>query len=632
MIFGLTAYMLLTHLPLVYTAYYHDITHTKEAVAGEISLENYKADDRILLDGQWDFYWRQLIYSDAMSSPTADFLIDTPDYWSDYSLKGQRLPSDGYASYKLKVKDFSSDQPMTVYIPDFGSAYRAYIDGHLAAESGTISKDTQSIDAIPEAKLYPVQLSNNNEHEIVIEVASKRFSGLYMTPILRQYNLVLSSENSKTHIEFMMFGMIVFAFVMMSVVYVVAFKKGRRSPWLIIMLLAVILRIMLTTSFYSNWKDLVFFGLSYEDINPLMFFVSFLYKYLLIFLFQEQFNIEISRKMKVFFIAYYLGIFCIYQFVSLPFYNQYLNISIPVASFGVETYLFWRLIRVHHNMTNSNLLSFIGVLIAFSGIVINSYYINGNIYLDLAMTFMIALTISMFIFSIVYTLHIAKVYNEIALTSARYEMTKERMTMQKEYYDQVMVQVSETKRIKHDLHHFTGAIEVLMKTQKYDQINVLIQQYGEKIDEDPIEVYCEHVIANSIIGYYHLKAKEKEINLSVKTIIPSSLAIEDAELCIILGNALENAIEASEKVKNVCKRQILLEANVIEGQFLIKVTNQHQNSMFLKDGKLISSKDGLEHGLGIKNIKQSVERYNGYLNITSDASTFTLMAAIAIQK
>lgn len=630
MIIGLTVYMILTHLPLVYTAYYHNITHTKEALTGEISLENYKADDRILLDGEWYFYWHQLIYSDAMSRPSADFLIDIPGYWSDYSLEGQRLPSDGFASYKLKVKDFSNEQPMTVYIPDFGGAYKTYIDGQLAAESGTISKDTQSIDAIPEAKLYPVQLSNNVEHEIVIEVASKRFSGIYMTPILRQYNLALSSENSKTHIEFMMFGMIFFAFVMMSVVYVVAFKKGRKSPWLIIMLLAVILRIMLTTSFYSNWKNLVFFGLSYEDINPLMFFVSFLYKYLLIFLFQEQFNIEISRKMKVFFIAYYLGIFCIYQFVPLPFYNQYLNIAIPVASFGVETYLFWRLIREHYKMSNSNLLSFIGVLIAFSGIVINSYYINGNIYLDLSMTFLIALTISMFIFSIVYTLHIAKVYNEIALTSARYEMTKERMNMQKEYYDQVMVQISETKRIKHDLHHFTGAIEVLLKTQKYDQINALIQQYGEKIDEEPIEVYCEHVVANSIIGYYHLKAKEKKINLSVKTIIPSNLSIDDAELCIILGNALENAIEATEQLIDVSKRRMSIESNVIEGQFLIKVTNQHQNSMYINNGKLISTKKGLEHGLGINNIKQSVERYNGYLNITSDASTFTLMAAIAI--
>lgn len=630
MILGLTIYMILTHLPLAYTAFYHSITHTEEAVAGEISLENYRGNERILLDGQWSFYWHQLIVSDAEHNQLADFFINTPGYWSDYSLEDKRLPSEGYASYKLKVKDFSSDKPMTVYIPDFGGAYRTYIDGQLAAESGTISKNISEIDVIPNAILYPIEISNMDEHEIIIEVASKRFSGLYMTPVLRNYDLAYASENTKTHIEFMMFGMIVFAFVMMSVVYVVAFKKGRRSPWLIIMLLAVILRIMLTTSFYSNWKENVFFGLSYEDINPVMFFVSFLYKYLLIYLFQEQFNLEISRKTKQFFLAYYLGIFFIYQFVPVAFYNQYLNIAIPVASFAVETYLFWRLIRVHNRMTNGNLLSFVGVLIAFSGIVINSYYINGNIYLDLSMTFLIALTISMFIFSIVYTMHIARVYSEIALTSARYDMTKERLSMQKEYYDSVMAQVSETKRIKHDLHHFIGTIEVLIKSQKYNQIDELIQQYGKKIDEEPIEVYCEHVIANSIIGYYHLKAKEKQINLSVKTVIPPNLSIEDAELCIILGNALENAIEASEQIEDINKRWISLEANVIDGQFLIKVMNCHQNNVTVKEGKLISTKNALDHGFGLTNIRRSVDCYNGYLNITSEESTFSLMVAISV--
>lgn len=622
--------MILTHLPLVYTAFYHPITHTKEAVDGKISLENYNVNDRILLDGQWSFYWRQLIVTDEDKN-LLSFFIKTPGYWSDYTFEGKRLPTKGYASYKLKIVDFSSSEPMTVYIPDFGGAYRTYIDGQLAAESGTLSKNTSEIDVTPNAILYPVDLSERDDHEIVIEVASKRFSGLYMTPILRNYDLAYSTENTKTHFEFMMFGMIIFAFVMMSVVYVVAFKKGRRSPWLIIMLLAVILRIMLTTSFYSNWKDHIFFGLSYEDINPLMFFVSFLYKYLLIYLFQEQFNLVISRHTKVFFLGYYFSIFFIYQLVPVAFYNQYLNIAIPIASFAVETYLFWRLIRAHNRMTNDNLLSFIGVLIAFSGIVINSYYINGNIYLDLSMIFLITLTISMFIFSIVYTLHIARVYNEIALTSAQYEMTKERISIQKEYYDSVMEQVSETKRIKHDLHHFVGTIEVLIKSQKFDQIDMLIQQYGRKLAEEPIEVYCEHVIANSIIGYYHLKAKEKQINLSAKTVIPSSLSIEDAELCIILGNALENAIEATEQIEDLSKRMISLEANIVNQQFLIKVTNSHQNNVTEKEGKLISTKNSFEHGLGLTNIRRSVDCYNGYLNITADKTTFSLMAAIAIQ-
>lgn len=101
------------------------------------------------------------------------------------------------------------------------------------------------------------------------------------------------------------------------------------------------LRIMLTTEFYSFWQDTVFFSLSYESTNALMFLVTFTLNFLLFFLAQEQFRVFFSRKEKWSFIIYYTVIYLIYLLVPRDFYNRYLTIVLPVAVFALETHSFF---------------------------------------------------------------------------------------------------------------------------------------------------------------------------------------------------------------------------------------------------------------------------------------------------
>jgi len=87
----------------------------------------------VVLDGKWEFYWKHLIADDGKENLQPDFFIDVPGYWSRYKMDGKWLPADGYASYRLILHGLSHPHPVTVFIPDFGSAYRVYIDGTLAA-------------------------------------------------------------------------------------------------------------------------------------------------------------------------------------------------------------------------------------------------------------------------------------------------------------------------------------------------------------------------------------------------------------------------------------------------------------------------------------------------------------------
>jgi len=217
------------------------------------------------------FYWKHLIITEGQGTQQPDFFIDVPGYWSRHKIDGMWLPANGYASYRLILHGLSHPYPVTVFIPDFGSAYRVFIDGMLAAESGRVSNDISGIHTVPKAKLYPVTLSDSEVHEVVIEVATTRFSGLYKAPVLKDYNQAIREDTIRNGIRFILFGTVVFSFFILAVIYMLSIRKNRHAIWLPAMSLLIMLRIMLTTEFYGFWQDIAFFSLSYETTNELMF-------------------------------------------------------------------------------------------------------------------------------------------------------------------------------------------------------------------------------------------------------------------------------------------------------------------------------------------------------------------------
>lgn len=135
---GLLFMLLSSHLPIIYTLHYHELTGLPTAESGNLDLTGVTPAKNNILDGDWAFYWNRLIADEPDQKGSPDFLIRVPDYWSKYKIDGAYLPSSGCASYRLTLCGLKSSLPVTIYIPDFGSAYRIFIDGALTAKSGVI--------------------------------------------------------------------------------------------------------------------------------------------------------------------------------------------------------------------------------------------------------------------------------------------------------------------------------------------------------------------------------------------------------------------------------------------------------------------------------------------------------------
>ena len=627
LILGMLFVIVASHLPVAYTLFYHNLTGAPTAKNGSIGLSGISSGQSLVLDGNWEFYWNRLIVTNPERNAAPDFLIRVPDYWSRYKLAGSYLPASGCASYRLLVKGLNAARPVTVYLPDFGSAYRVFLDGKLTAESGTVSKAASEVFTTTGAKLYPQTLSAGAEHEIVIETATSRFSGLYMAPVLKDYDGAVQENSSRNSLRLILFGTALFSFFVLLVGYLLSFRSSRHSVWLPVIGVFVLLRIMMTTEFYNFWQNTVFFHLSYEATNPLMFFLTFAFQYLLIFLIQELLGIAFSRREKLALLIYYAVLYLLYLFIPTGFYNRNLTVLLPVCAFFMEIYAFFKVYHNRRRMKKHGLPVYWGIVLAVTGLIIDCYYINGNIYLNLSLALLLLFSGYLMILSLISSIQAADTYRDFALSTARLAQAKAQIAMQTEYYNMLSVQINEVRSVRHDVRHFIGALKRLSDEGRYEELNLFLNEYAAKVDPAPLPVFCENIVANSILGYYFLRMKERGIELRCACQIPKQLSVSDSDLCVVLGNALENAMEACSKVENPEARFVSAEARTINGQLLVKITNAYNGILNQEDDRYLTTKSTPYHGIGLQNIEKVVNACRGFVKTEHNGKVFTLMAA-----
>lgn len=628
LLLGLILAVFLMNLPTAYTHFYHDITGKPQAVKGSMDLSfDSLREDKLYLDGQWEFFWHRFIATESQQAVPADRLMDVPDSWSNYSIEEKPLTAGGWGSYRLTLTGVAYDKPVIAYIPDFSAAYRVFLDGQLAAESGTLSKNMDEIFTVPKAQLYPVMLAGGTTHQLVIETATTRFSGLYMTPILGDYQRIMDQNQFRNELRLILFGIVLFSFFILIAIYTLSIRRKFYSLWMPVMIFFILLRIMLTSEFYSVWQPVLFFNLPYEATNELMYFTTFALKYLLIFLVQEQCGILFTKGEKAGFLIYYTLLYLIYLFVPQNIYNDKLSVIVPMLTYALDAYLFIKVYRGRQQLKKFGLVVFWGAALVISGLTIDSYYLNGKIFMNMSLALLLTFTVFALIMCWVYSMRTGDLYDDFTRSALQLELANNQLAAQKEYYDTLRGQMNEIREIKHDIRHFVGAMSRLADEGKLEELRAFVGEYSEKTEMDQLPVFCENVVANSIIGYYYMRARESGISFESRGNIGRELAISDSDLCIVLGNALENAVEACRQMDAPEAGFVSVEAARIKGQILLKVSNTYNGKLQLQEGRCISTKGGKSTGLGIRNIEKVMELYRGFVKIEHTDKEFTLMAA-----
>lgn len=108
--------------------------------------------------------------------------------------------------------------------------------------------------------------------------------------------------------------------------------------------------------------------------------------------------------------------------------------------------------------------------------------------------------------------------------------------------------------------------------------------------------------------------------------------VEATDLCSIFSNMLDNAIEACKKIESSdIKRKIKLRGAIVNKYFVIRCENTKVNPISIdKDNIITDKKDSFLHGIGISSIRNSVEKYNGNVEIKTEENRFVMIIYIPI--
>ncbi len=194
---------------------------------------------------------------------------------------------------------------------------------------------------------------------------------------------------------------------------------------------------------------------------------------------------------------------------------------------------------------------------------------------------------------------------------------------QNQYYS-VTKRIAEAKRIRHDERHHFVMITQYLRDNKVDEALEYINQYYEALPFEESLTYCDHYATNALMTYYVESAKTQGVPSDVQLQIPTEIPFRTDDLTVILGNLLENAVQASiSGMKEATFQPKVKVSGRFDGNALIMMieNNSLEEAKQDEDNRYISSKhEG--RGIGIHSVRTMVEKYGGQMAIEQKNHTF----------
>lgn len=180
-------------------------------------------------------------------------------------------------------------------------------------------------------------------------------------------------------------------------------------------------------------------------------------------------------------------------------------------------------------------------------------------------------------------------------------------------------------RMYHDLKrqiNLIGSLESGAAQELTEALRESVETYSSVPDTGS-------AILNTLLGEKTQQCKEKHIDFSCITQFQTLAPLQGLDVCAIVGNALDNAIEACERMPEDAHREIEFRILQTDAFLAFKVENTYTGRLKEEKGRLLSAKDDAEnHGIGLDSIRYSAEKYGGDIKIDTAGDRFTLKVVI----
>ncbi len=174
---------------------------------------------------------------------------------------------------------------------------------------------------------------------------------------------------------------------------------------------------------------------------------------------------------------------------------------------------------------------------------------------------------------------------------------------------------------RHDYKNHLQVMKAYLDMGEYEELSDYILELDRELTRIDKVIETGKLTLDALLNSKIATARAKQIEVNVKVVLPPELSVADYDLCVLLGNLLDNAIEGCDSQKEGERRFLRIYIGVLREQLYLTVTNSHNVPVKREGGRYHSTKAS-DRGLGMMSIDSIVSRYHGYVNRKNDESVF----------
>lgn len=216
-------------------------------------------------------------------------------------------------------------------------------------------------------------------------------------------------------------------------------------------------------------------------------------------------------------------------------------------------------------------------------------------------------------------------------TRLRLEQTQENLHLQVTQATREIASLRESERrastYRHDLRHHMQYLAGCIENGRTEQAQAYIREVCAEIESQKVRVFCENETVNLILSAFAGRAEESGVPLRVRAEVPHFIPVAETDLCVLLSNALENALHACQRLRQTgepCDIELVVYEK--SGKFFLQVTNTCPPDVTFEKGLPVTHEPG--HGIGVRSICSIAERYNGMYFFSEKDGRFVLRVSL----
>ena len=201
--------------------------------------------------------------------------------------------------------------------------------------------------------------------------------------------------------------------------------------------------------------------------------------------------------------------------------------------------------------------------------------------------------------------------------------------MRELYYESLRSQQAQVRTLRHDMRNHLAAVSAMLSGGETKRA----QEYLDRLTYSPAlgtpRALCENEIANIVLSGKLEEMDKLGLEADFLVTVPQKLSVNDADLCALLGNALDNAIEAAQRAED---KKLTLRLRADHGMLMLRVENAFSGELIEENGRLSTTKaDKTAHGFGIAGMEEIARRLGGSLEAKAENGRFELVACLPLR-